>query len=83
MRFTFLIVLAHVAAGCTAPNLGLNALRPPSAEVTHVTILEQTDQGAQVEIAVELRNPNNVALPLVAIRYSVALEQIAPFALHD
>ena len=83
MRYTILILVALVATGCSPPKIDLNVLKRPSAKVTHVTIVEQTDQGAQVEVTVELRNPNSVPLPLVASQYTVTVDQIAPFSLHD
>lgn len=83
MRHTALLLAAMFATGCSAPTIDLNSLRQPSAKVIHVGIPQQTDQGALVEVAVELHNPNAVPLPLVASQYTVAVDRIEPFMLDD
>ena len=85
MRRILLIVVALVAtgSGCTPPKLSWDGLKRPSSKVRHVSILEQTEQGAVVEVSVELRNPNEVPLPLVSSRYTVAVDRVQSFTLHD
>lgn len=53
---------------------------PPSLEVVGAQVTDQSPQGARVEVAVVLSNPNNVAIQLPQTSYTVAVEDAGSYA---
>lgn len=47
--------------------------RSPKIQVADVRVTERTEQGARVEMVLDMTNPNDVALPLVDVKYHVEL----------
>ncbi|MEM8738568.1 MAG: hypothetical protein AAGG38_08840 [Planctomycetota bacterium] len=56
---------------------------PPSVEVVGAELMDQGPEGARVEVALVLSNPNDFTLPLPETNYSVSLEGTDNFASVD
>ena len=65
-------LLLLAAGGCQGVT-DLRDIEPPSARVSRVELVETTDEGAVVRVLVDLENPNRLALPLVASRYTLTV----------
>jgi len=77
MRILVLVSITLLAlTGC------ISAL-PPSAEVTGVRVTEQSPEGARVEIAVLLTNPNRFAIPLPEASYTFSVGSVGSFSSVD
>jgi LEA14-like dessication related protein len=72
MRLTFsaapFLLLCFFAGGCSALNV-----QRPSAAVTGVSVGGVNAEGFQLDVAVDVSNPNNVALPLTAADYTLGV----------
>jgi hypothetical protein len=68
-----------LAGGCAYTG----GVEPPQAKVTSVSILDETPQGARLQVMVELSNNNTTALPLVQCDYAVSLQGLGTFRLSD
>lgn len=62
---------------------GCAGVERPEVELVGAGVSEQTVEGARVELAVRLENPNEVVLPLPRVRYSVAVEGAGRFDVSD
>ena len=72
-------LLVVAAAGCRlADRFRLDRVPTPRTKVTAVKVTERTDEGARIEITVELTNPGDVALALVSAGYTVRVGGAAP-----
>ena len=67
IRSLFILFLFAACPGC------LSAL-PPSVRVTDARAVEVSEEGARVEVTLELENPNAVPLPLPEASYRVAVD---------
>ncbi|MAE64822.1 MAG: hypothetical protein CMJ18_11190 [Phycisphaeraceae bacterium] len=67
------LVIAQV--GCKAVA-ELRRIERPSIQITGVEVHEQTDEGTLVHVLVDVENPNDVALPVVASNYTVQLDDM-------
>lgn len=67
-----LIVIAAGLSGC------ISAL-PLSVKVVGAEVLEQTPEGARLEVALVVSNPNKVALPLQQASYSLNIEGVGGY----
>lgn len=77
MKFgSVFIVIALALTGC------ISAL-PPSVEVVGAEVVRQTPEGARLEVALVLSNPNDVALPLPQASYTVSVEGVGDFSSVD
>lgn len=70
-----LLVLLLVITGCRGNKTkGENEkVSEPTARFVGARLVSATEQGARIEISVELENPNGVSLPLVESRYTLSL----------
>ena len=68
MRAMALAVLCLMAGGC-----GNLTLSKPSASFRSMTIDDVSGRGFTMNVDVDVRNPNSVALPLGAVDYSLGL----------
>jgi len=74
-----LISLAIPAYGCRlADTFKIERVSKPQVQVDAVKVVDQTDQGARIEIAVTLTNTAKVALPLVDASYTVSIDGQKP-----
>ncbi len=71
--------LLLVAGGCTATS----GLQDPVAHVVAVKLVEQTQQGARVEVTVTLDNFNNIPLPLTESHYTVSVTGGGVYSAND
>lgn len=71
----FLLVVSVLTGGC-ATTAGI---AEPRANVIEVSLVDQTAQGARVEVVIELLNPNAAPLPLLKADYSVRVAGVEPF----
>lgn len=55
----------------------------PTAEVKSISLVDQSAEGARVQVTVELKSDNAVPLPLVECGYSVTLDGIGTFSFVD
>ncbi len=69
----WLVLMVFVLTGC------ISAL-PPSVEVVGAEVTQQSPEGARVEVALVLSNPNNVAITLPQASYTVAVEDTGSYA---
>ena len=72
-RVLFILTLGAACTGC------LSAL-PPSVRVTDARAVEVSDEGARLEVTLELDNPNAVPLPLPEASYRVAVDGVGSYA---
>lgn len=71
-RHATLALMFMMFAGCAVYNrTQAPDLATPAASVTGVRLVEQTEEGALLEITIGVENPNDVALPLSAASFSV------------
>ena len=61
----------------------VSSISSPTAEVKSISLVDQSAQGAKVQVVVELKNDNTVPLPLVECGYSVTLDGIGTFSFVD
>ena len=74
-----LTLLAVPAAGCRlADTFKIERVPKPTVQVDAVKVVDQTDQGARIEIPVTLTNTASVALPLVEASYTVSIDGQKP-----
>lgn len=55
---------------------GCETVVGPEAAVVEAVVTQQTDEGARVELVLEMENPNTVPLPVERSRYTVSLEGV-------
>ena len=67
-----------LAAMLMAMFVGCNSAAP-TVDVTHVRIIDQTEQGGRVMLQVELINPNNYPLPMPTANYTVTIDGAGTF----
>lgn len=72
-----LIAALALAGGCTSN------IAAPTAQVTSISLAEQSTQGARVEVTVRLTSDNDVPLPLVECTYTVTLEGVGSFSFTE
>ena len=66
--------LTFGSGGCqTAAKLKSRTIAKPVVRVGEVRLVEQTSEGARVRATVELKNPNDVALPLSRHQFSITI----------
>lgn len=68
--------LSGVLSGC------ISAV-PPKVEVIGVQVVDQSSEGARLEVALVLTNPNDVALPLPSTSYTVSVAGVDSFSAVD
>jgi len=56
---------------------------PPLVQVLSVNVVEQTKQGARLDVRIGVENPSLVALPLIRAQYTVTIEAAGTFTLTD
>ncbi len=85
MRHCSVIVGAALvlAVGCSIRPPRYHHVTTPAAEVKSVAVTQVSDEGARVEVTVELHNTNKLALPLRVSRYSLSIESIGQTRLTD
>ncbi|MEX0774405.1 MAG: hypothetical protein WD042_01700 [Phycisphaeraceae bacterium] len=71
MRVMLIGVMAFLVGGCSV----FSGVSAPLVKIDAVRLVEQTEQGARVEVDLLLENPNDVAIPLKYTSYSV---RVAP-----
>lgn len=69
-----LVLAASALAGC---------VRDPSVRVADVSLARQSPEGGRVEVVLALANPNDTPLPLVDVKYRVALKGTETFAVKE
>ncbi|MEO0514124.1 MAG: hypothetical protein AAF086_02365 [Planctomycetota bacterium] len=67
------VFVVFVLTGC------ISAL-PPSVEVVGAQVTQQSPEGARVEVALVLSNPNKIAIPLPQASYTLAVEDVGSYA---
>lgn len=67
MRVALAVVAVAVLSGCTS-------YRPPEFDVAAVRPTERTDEGVAMVFELDAKNPNDVALPLREVDYTVELD---------
>ena len=68
-------LLAISTTGCRlADTFKIESVPKPKVQVEAVKVVDQTEQGARIEITVMLTNTASVALPLVDASYSVSID---------
>ncbi len=78
----FLPLLLTLAA-LTLTGCAFSGIKAPQARVEAVRLVEQTEQGARVEVTLALTNPNDKALPLNRTEYSVKLSEGGSYRFSD
>ena len=80
-RVTPLVVagLLPVLGGCALTDVDQMFVAQPRAQVKAVRLIEQTNEGARVEVVVTLKNANDVPLPLVASACSMSVAGRSPY----
>lgn len=73
-----LAAAALMLTGCSTPNV-----QSPTASVRQVRLVEQTAEGAKVEVTVVLKNPNGVPLPLSGSHYRIDVAGTPSLSLTD
>ena len=68
---------------CLACLPGCISAVPPTLEVVGAEITQQSPQGARVEVALVMSNPNDVALQLPEASYTVAVGDTGSYAYID
>jgi hypothetical protein len=56
---------------------------PPTAQVTSIALVDQSPQGASVQVTVELKSDNAVPLPLVECQFNVTVEGAGTYSFTD
>ncbi len=74
------LIFTVFALGCHG---GLEQVVPPRATVVGVELIEQTRDGARVEVVIGVGNPNRAALPLAWSRYTLAVDGVGEFTFSD
>jgi hypothetical protein len=72
-----------LCAALASLMLGGCAINQPTAQVLHVRITEETEQGTRMELAVQLDNPNDFALPLPSASYTIRIADAGVFTFTD
>lgn len=72
-----LLVATLAFGGC------VSSINAPTAEVKSIALVDQSAQGARVQVTVELKSDNSVPLPLLECGYSVTLEGVGTFSFVD
>ena len=74
MKRIALVSALLLCGGCAVyEKMSTPPLDPPPATVKAVRVIEQTEEGAQLEIVIDLKNPNTTALPLVGASYTLSV----------
>ncbi|MBB6431644.1 hypothetical protein [Algisphaera agarilytica] len=74
MRFVAVIVI------CVAGLTGCISAVPPSLEVVGAELTQESPQGARVEVAVVMSNPNDVAIQLPEASYTLSVADAGSYA---
>jgi LEA14-like dessication related protein len=82
-RLLLLLSAALLWGGCSIRPPRYHHVTTPQAEVQSVAVTQVTQEGARVEVTVELHNPNDMALPLRVSRYTLRIESIGEMRLTD
>ena len=61
-----------LTAATSAALIGCSSGSPPTIEVTRATLVEQTTDGALINLTLRAENPNNRTIPLREVRYTVS-----------
>ena len=81
------IVLRILILGLLIPGVGAGvgciSAVPPRVDVVGARVTEATTQGASMEVALVLTNPNDVALPLPETSYTVSVAGVGSFSAID
>lgn len=85
MRWTLALLTAVLltSSACSVRMPRYYRVTRPGAEVKSLAVTEVTDEGARVEVTVELTNPNDLALPLRVARYTLRIESLGQTSLTD
>jgi hypothetical protein len=74
-----LACLLPLLGGCALTDVDQMFVAQPRAQVKMVRLIEQTNEGARVEVVVALKNTNDVPLPLVASDCSMSVAGRSPY----
>lgn len=78
-----MLVIVLVLAGCTLKVPRYIPVQTPLAEVKSVAVTDVSEEGARVEVTVELHNPNDHALPLRISQYTLRIDGMGEMSLRD
>lgn len=67
----------------SALGMGCSAIRDPQVQVRSLRTIQQTDQGARLELTLDVTNPNAQAIPLVYSSYDVQVDGATGFRFAD
>jgi LEA14-like dessication related protein len=79
---TFAPLLLVICLGCAGCH-GIATVTPPVTTVRGVRLVRQTQEAARFEATLELRNPNNVPLPMRKSHYTLVVENAGRARLDD
>lgn len=82
MRSILVITLLGLAS-CLGGCASISGVDEVSAEVKSVSVVEQTAQGARIEVIVLVRNPNVTPLPMPHCSCTVTIEGLGSFSFDD
>lgn len=83
-RLIVVLVSLGAFSGCNPVSAVREAfVFPPSAEVVDVTVTGQSDEAVQLALLLEMRNPNDIDLPLRRSRASVSLGGLPTVSVND
>ena len=88
VRLILMGLAASALAGCDGgglPSIDMDwtTMTAPSARVKSVHVVEQSEEGARLEVEVELINENDVALPLLVTDYALDVDGAGRFEFLD
>lgn len=69
--------------GCSIRMPQYHHVTTPSAQVQSVAVTQVSEEGARIEVTVELHNPNSLALPLRVNRYTLRISDVGQVSLTD
>ncbi|MEM7625436.1 MAG: hypothetical protein AAF333_07405 [Planctomycetota bacterium] len=79
----FSLIIGLGLSGVVGGLTGCISALPPKVEVVGAQVVEQSPEGARLEIALVLTNPNDVSLPLPEATYTVSVPGVGSFDAFD
>lgn len=83
MRKLLTLMIFTAGLGLTAGLSGCISALPPSLDVVGAQVVEQTAEGARLEVNLVMSNPNDVALPLPETNYTVSVAGVGSYSAVD
>jgi len=74
------MVRTLLSLAAAAALAGCSSVKPPNLKVVSAQMTERTEHGAVVEFVLEADNPNDLALPLTDVTYSLDVDGVPVFA---